>query len=97
MEEIVNAKYDQVEAFREILDKQEQSTLFAESVYNDFWGTGLNKAGTELTDHRKWPGQNVLGQIFRKIISTQGRRHHGDPSLFLGIYRQPHSVIFQTC
>lgn len=71
MEEIVNAKYDQVEAFREILDKQEQSTLFAESVYDDFWGTGLNKAGTEHTDHRKWPGQNVLGQIFRKIVSTR--------------------------
>ena len=71
MEEILNAKYDQVEAFREILDKQEQSTLFAESVYDDFWGTGLNKAGTEHTDHRKWPGQNVLGQIFRKIVSTR--------------------------
>lgn len=71
MEEIVNAKYDQVEAFREILDKQEQSTLFAESVYDDFWRTSLNKAGIEHTDHRKWPGQNVLGQIFRKIVSTR--------------------------
>lgn len=95
MKEIVNAKYDQVEAFREILDKQEQSTLFAESVYDDFWGSGLSKAGTEHTDHRKWPRQNILGQIFRKIISS--RRPAPDPSLFLGICRQPHSVIFQTC
>lgn len=95
MKEIVNAKYDQVEAFREILDKQEQSTLFAESVYDDFWVSGLSKAGTEHTDHRKWPRQNILGQIFRKIVSS--RRPAPDPSLFIGICRQPHSVIFQTC
>lgn len=42
-----------MEAFREILDKQEQSTLSATSVYDDFWGIGLKKVGTDHTDHPK--------------------------------------------
>lgn len=91
MEEIVNGQYKQVEAFREI-NKQEQSTLF-ESVCDDFWGTNLNKVGTEHTDHR-WPGQNILEQIFRKIWSVR-EDHHGDPSLFLGICRQPRASYFR--
>lgn len=56
--------YDEVEAFREILDKQEQSTLSATSVYDDFWGICLNKVGTDHTDHpKKWHGWNMLGQV----------------------------------
>lgn len=63
----MDAKYDKVEAFREILNKEEQTTLFAESVHDYFWGTGINQVGTEHTDHRKWAGPNILGQIYRKI------------------------------
>lgn len=77
MEEIVNAQYKQVEAFREI-NKQEQSTLF-ESVCDDFWGTNLNKVGTEHIDHSKWPGQNILEQIFRKMVSSRRPPRRSEP------------------
>lgn len=58
-------KYD-YEAIREILDQQEQLTLFAECVYDVY----LNKVGTKHTDQRKWSGLNILGQIYRKVISS---------------------------
>lgn len=35
-----------------IQKKNQRSLQLAESVHDDFWGTGLNKVGTEHTDHR---------------------------------------------
>lgn len=36
-----------------IQKKNQRSLQLAESVHDDFWGPGLNKVGTEHTDHRK--------------------------------------------
>lgn len=44
-----------------------KDTIFAESTFNDTWGTGLNKEGTENTKIISWPGKNLLGQIINKI------------------------------
>lgn len=67
MEEISKAKYDQVESFRSILEKHDVDTIFAESTYDDFWGTGLDRVGTDHTNHLKWPGKNQMGKIFTNI------------------------------
>lgn len=82
----MNGQYDEDEAFREILNKQEQLTLF-ESVYVDFWGTGLNQVRTEHTGHKKWPGQNI-----QTYLSENSRR---PPRRFESVQRN-HSVIFWT-
>ena len=40
------------------------STIFAESVFDYFWGTG---PATDHTDYRKWPGKNIMGKLLDKI------------------------------
>lgn len=67
MEEILNAKYSQVDDFRSAVKKGTPSTIFAESVFDDFWGTGLNRTATDHTDYRKWPGKNIMGKLLDKI------------------------------
>ncbi|KAK3086400.1 hypothetical protein FSP39_017897 [Pinctada imbricata] len=74
MEEILKAKFDQVTEFREIIVKSEVDTIFAESTYDDFWGTGLSQRGTEHTDPKRWPGKNVIGRIMQELISEGGSR-----------------------
>lgn len=76
----MNGQYDEDEAFREILNKQEQLTLF-ESVYVDFWGTGLNQVRTEHTGHKKWPGQNI-----QTYLSENSRK---PPRRFESVQRNP--------
>jgi predicted NAD-dependent protein-ADP-ribosyltransferase YbiA (DUF1768 family) len=41
--------------------------IFAESTYDDFWGTGLDREGTDHTNHLKWPGNNQMGKILTNI------------------------------
>lgn len=65
----MNGQYDEDEAFREILNKQEQLTLF-ESVYVDFWGTGLNQVRTEHTGHTKMAWTEHTDISFRKFAKT---------------------------
>ena len=67
MEEILNAKYSQVDDFRSAVKKGTPSTIFAESVFDDFWGTGLNRTATDHTNYRKWPGKNIMGKLLDKI------------------------------
>ncbi|XP_055997841.1 riboflavin biosynthesis protein VVA0006-like [Ostrea edulis] len=67
MEEILKAKYNQVEEYHAVLKKSTPSTIYAEAVYDDFWGTGLNRIGTDHTDHNKWPGKNIMGKLTHKI------------------------------
>ena len=67
MEEILNAKYSQVDDFRSAVKKGTPSTIFAESVFDVFWGTGLNRTATDHTDYRKWPGKNIMGKLLDKI------------------------------
>lgn len=55
-----------------------KGTIFAESTYNDTWGTGLNKEGTENTKIISWPGKNLLGQIINKISNIIRKRKKSD-------------------
>lgn len=74
MTEIIENKCVQVERFREKLRSVKKNTLFAESTFNDKWGTGLDKAGTENTKASDWPGQNLLGHIIGKVAQKIRKR-----------------------
>lgn len=67
MTEIIENKCVSVQKFREKLRSVKKDTIFAESTYNDTWGTGLNKEATENTKIKALPEQNLLGQIISKI------------------------------
>lgn len=78
MTEIIENKCVQVQRFREKLRSVKKDTIFAESTYNDTWGTGLNKEATENTKIEAWPGKNLLGQIISKISKKIRKRKKSD-------------------
>lgn len=78
MKEIIENKCNQVERFREKLRSVKKDTVFAESTFNDKWGTGLDKTGTQNTKPSDWPGQNVLGQIIGKVAKKIRKRKKSD-------------------
>lgn len=43
--------------------------VFPKSVFNDNWGTGLNKIGMENTKQQALPDKNILRQ-FLSIVET---------------------------
>ena len=61
----------QVKTFSERLSKFAKGTIFAESTYDDFWGTGLDRNGTDHTQEGKWPGKNHLGRIIQKVAGVR--------------------------
>ena len=78
MTEIIENKCAQVQQFREKLRSVKKNTVFAESTFNDQWGTGLDKVGTEKTKRSEWPGQNSLGQIIGKVAQKMCKRKKSD-------------------
>ena len=49
IEEIISEKLKQVKQFSDTLCKYPKGTTFAEPIYDDFWGTGLDKDGSDHT------------------------------------------------
>lgn len=89
MEEIIQAKAEQVSKFRDRLDSSNSKTTFAEATFDVYWGTGLDITGTTGTNPSKWPGENKLGFVVKKVAAlVSGRRlrsvsvprkgHHSD-------------------
>uniref|UniRef100_K1Q4M7 NADAR domain-containing protein n=1 Tax=Magallana gigas TaxID=29159 RepID=K1Q4M7_MAGGI len=78
MTEVIENKCVQVQQFREKLRSVKRNVVLAESTYNDTWGTGLNKTGTENTKQQAWPGKNLLGHILSKIAKKVRKRKKGD-------------------
>ena len=78
MTEIIENKCVQVQMFREKLRSVKRTPFFAKSTYNDTWGTGLDKQGTENTKMEAWPGKNLLGQIIGKISKIIRKRKKSD-------------------
>lgn len=76
--------------------KNQRSLQLAESVHDDFWGTGLNKVGTEHTDHRKSPGWKIMGQIYSNVVCSF-EKATTEIWVFSKEYIGINSVIFNTC
>ena len=89
MEEVIQAKAEQVSKFRDKLDSSNSKTTFGEATFDVFRGTGLDITGTTGTNSSKWPGENKLWFVVKKVAAlVSGRRlrsvsvprkgHHND-------------------
>lgn len=78
MEEILENKCVQVLVFQEKLRTAKQSTTFVEATYNNEWGSGLNRKGTQNTKPEHWPGSNALGVLLKKISKKVRKRKLSD-------------------
>ena len=78
-----------VSKFRDKLDSSNSKTTFAEATFDVYWGTGLAITGTTGTNASKWPAENKLGFVVKKVAApVSGRRlrsvsvprkgHHSD-------------------
>lgn len=74
MEEIVNAKVDQIPEINTRLETFNNDTMYSEGTFDMEWGTGLDDDATLHTDPKKWPGENKLGKIYQKIAYKFGRK-----------------------
>ena len=72
---MIENKCVQVQIFREKLRSVKKGATFVESTYNDEWGSGLNKTGTENTKISSWPGKIYWGKSNRnwRIKSKRGK------------------------
>lgn len=69
MTEIIQAKAEQVPLFADSLKKHNNSHVFVETTYDNFWASGLDKDATIHTNADAWPGTNKLGGILSEIAS----------------------------
>lgn len=65
--EILENKCVQVPVFQEKLRTAKQSTTFVEATFNNEWGSGLDRKGTQNTKPEHWPGSNTLVVLLKKI------------------------------
>ena len=63
MQEIFENKCVQNPIFQEKLRTAKQSTIFVEATFNNEWGSGLHRNGTQNTKPDHWPGSNTLGLL----------------------------------
>lgn len=78
MEEIIENKCVQVPVFQEKLRTAKQSTTFVEATFNNEWGSGLDRKGTQNTKPEHWPGSNTLGVLLKKISKKVRKRKLSD-------------------
>ena len=74
MQEILEAKFEQVIEFKESVLKSGDSALFVEAAFDDYWGSGLDKRGTSKSSVTSWPGKNVMGRILTNIARSKQER-----------------------
>lgn len=87
MSNIIEAKFSQVEPFREKIKKCGSKHVIVEATYDDFWGSGLNEEATLKTKPKAWPGSNTLG----KVITAVAKKHckKSRPNRSFSVPRQP--------
>ena len=67
MQEILENKCVQNPIFQEKLRTAKQSTILVEATFNNEWGSGLDRNGTQNTKPDHWPGSNTLGLLLKKL------------------------------
>ncbi len=66
MRDILAAKFEQSQAFREKLESSGDSML-VEATFDKFWGSGLDPRDTAETPIDEWPGRNKTGQLLMEL------------------------------
>ena len=71
MEQVIQAKYDQVPEFKKALLETGNSVI-VESVRGAYdWGSGLDEKATVHTKKKMWPGRNLMGRLLEKLRKKQ--------------------------
>ena len=65
----LESKFDEVPDFKECV--LQCKTEFPEASYDDYWGSGLDKPGTNSTATSAWPGKNVMGNILTSVARSK--------------------------
>uniref|UniRef100_K1QHZ2 Fucolectin n=1 Tax=Magallana gigas TaxID=29159 RepID=K1QHZ2_MAGGI len=71
MEKILCAKIDQLKEMNDLLASSRPHTIFAHSVYDLYWGTGLDSEKTAHTAPDAWPGQNKFGKLLQRLADKR--------------------------
>ncbi|XP_062576620.1 uncharacterized protein LOC134238509 isoform X2 [Saccostrea cucullata] len=71
MKRVLQAKFKQIELFREKVTGFGSNYILVEASDDMFWGSGLNEQETRNTKHNAWPGKNMLGKL---ILSLKHRK-----------------------
>lgn len=71
MEKILCAKIDQLKEMNYLLASSRPHTIFAHSVYDLYWGTGLDSEKTAHTAPDAWPGQNKFGKLLQRLADKR--------------------------
>lgn len=66
MEEIIYAKVNQLSEMRELLSSSKPRVIFAHSLYDWYWSSGLDADKTLHTNPDDWLGRNVLGKNIKQ-------------------------------
>uniref|UniRef100_A0A8W8KE61 NADAR domain-containing protein n=1 Tax=Magallana gigas TaxID=29159 RepID=A0A8W8KE61_MAGGI len=66
MEKILCAKIDQLKEMNDLLASSRPHTIFAHSVYDLYWGTGLDSEKPAHTAPDAWSGQNKFGKLLQR-------------------------------
>lgn len=61
------AKFTTHKPLLSILQSTDKNVIVEASVYDKFWGSGLNIENSCKIDQKQWPGKNFLGQILSGV------------------------------
>eukprot|EP00105_Crassostrea_gigas_P041016 XP_019925164.1 PREDICTED: uncharacterized protein LOC109619476 [Crassostrea gigas] len=71
MEKILCAKIDHLKEMNDLLASSRPHTIFAHSVYDLYWGTGLDSEKPAHTAPDAWPGQNKFGKLLQRLADKR--------------------------
>jgi len=74
METILNAKVQQVPAFKDALIASGDDILVGAAPGDFDWGSGLSARHTKTTLQNRWPGRNLLGKMQMKLREETKKR-----------------------
>lgn len=67
MYKVLENKVNQLKVVRDTLLSKKDEMIVEAVPYDYLWGSGLTKTATRNTDPSKWPGKNMLGQMWMSI------------------------------
>ena len=62
----INCKFDQNPEMKTFLLQQKGKIIGEMSPKDNKWGTGIGLYHAKATNHKEWPGENMLGQMLMK-------------------------------
>ena len=67
MKQGILAKFTTRKHLLSILQSTGKNVIVEASVYDKFWGSGLNIENSCKIDQKQWPGKNFLGLILSDV------------------------------